>query len=134
MWGLVAQTRVETLGIVAQFDIVGNVALGVLAGGIHGAVDVFVLQCGEEQFPILFLQFAQSRSFRHRQRWLPLGMRRPILVDPVPQALLIHTLLAGNRRHWAGRIYHHFRRLLLVLGVYDRRLFTTDVSSFGREP
>src|SRR5262249_20425657 len=48
--------------------------------------------------------------------WLLLGVRRPVLVDPIPQGLLIHTPLAGDRRHRTGRIHHHFRRLPLVFG------------------
>ena len=46
--GSVPECRVETLGIVAEFDIPGNVFAGVFAGGIDGAVDPFDFHRGVE--------------------------------------------------------------------------------------
>ena len=39
-----------TLRIVAQFDVPGNIAIGVCSWGYLSAVDTLVLQCGEEGF------------------------------------------------------------------------------------
>lgn len=36
--------------IVVQFDVVGNVLLGLVPGGAHHVMDALVLQAGEERF------------------------------------------------------------------------------------
>jgi hypothetical protein len=48
LWGLVSECRVETLSIVAEFDVPGNVCSGVFAGGVDGAVDPFDFHGGVE--------------------------------------------------------------------------------------
>ena len=48
--GLVSECRVETLSIVAKFNVPGNVFSGVFAGGVNGAVDPFDLHGGVERF------------------------------------------------------------------------------------
>jgi hypothetical protein len=41
---------VETLSIVAEFDVPGNILSGVFAGGVDGAVDSFNFHGGVEGF------------------------------------------------------------------------------------
>ncbi|HSL09340.1 MAG TPA: hypothetical protein VK887_15395, partial [Pseudonocardiaceae bacterium] len=41
--------RVETLSIVAEFDVPGNVFPGVFAGGVDGTVDPFDFDSGVER-------------------------------------------------------------------------------------
>jgi hypothetical protein len=48
--GLVAESRVETLLIITEFDVTRNVGHGVSAGGVHCAVDAFVLEHAKERF------------------------------------------------------------------------------------
>ena len=50
VWGLVGECRVESFGIVSEFDVPGNIVDGVAAGRVLGAVDPLVLQGGEERF------------------------------------------------------------------------------------
>jgi hypothetical protein len=50
LWGSVSECRVEALGIVAEFDVPGNVFAGVFAGGVDGAVDSFDFHRGVEGF------------------------------------------------------------------------------------
>src|SRR5204863_6742193 len=48
--GSVGECRVESFGIVSEFDVSGNIVDGVAAGRVLGAVDPLVLQGGEERF------------------------------------------------------------------------------------
>jgi hypothetical protein len=50
LWGLVSECRVETLSIVAEFDIPGNILSGVFTGGVDGTVDPFDFHGGIEGF------------------------------------------------------------------------------------
>src|SRR5215470_1157208 len=42
-------------------------------------------------------------------------MRRPVVVHPIPQRLLMQTQLTGNRRHRARQLHHTLRRFILKL-------------------
>jgi hypothetical protein len=48
-WGLVAESRMETLGIVSQLDVARNIVHGVLPGRIRGTVDSLGFQGREER-------------------------------------------------------------------------------------
>jgi hypothetical protein len=50
LWSSVSECRVETLGIVAEFDVPGDVFASVLAGGVDGPVDSFDFDGGVEGF------------------------------------------------------------------------------------
>jgi len=48
LWGPIAECRVETSSVVAEFDVSHQVFAGVFPGRVLGAVDPLVLQSGEE--------------------------------------------------------------------------------------
>src|SRR6266508_4956242 len=50
VWCAVAEAGVEPLGVVAEFDVPGDVLAGVFPGRVGGPVDAFDLHCGVERF------------------------------------------------------------------------------------
>jgi len=50
LWGLISKRRVETFGIIAKFDVSGNIGSGMFPGRVDGAVNPFDFHRGVERF------------------------------------------------------------------------------------